>query len=259
MIRLNVSDMGGKLQALYGALGAMGAAGGIGLNTHRALSQSGSLIVSVWQAKAAPYTMRDGSEIPVASLIRKERAEGNSVSVIAQRPRLNGYQDSIGWMERQEKPWDMRASLPFGLKSRRSKNGEPYLIVPLRHRLSSLPAVAARRLRSSDFKSSFVVQSPNQSGKASANAHGALIDRAVYNWGSRFQDESQPRSIYNGMVKMAAGKSSVYTAFRAISPHSKGWIRKARPVLLPDVIKEVMPDIADLLQSAFLADLGMKR
>ena len=123
--------------------------------------------------------------------------------------------------------YDMKKTHPYGRKSRVSKKGIPYLIIPFRwgtkkgNRFNNfiptkLYTTKALKLRKTSKKDSTHYEK---------NALGQNIERAEYNWGGRLKDvEGMPK----GLVRMKTDKSAYFT-FRIISAKSKPdswWYRK---------------------------------
>lgn len=131
--------------------------------------------------------------------------------------------------------YDMKKTYPFGNKSRVSKGGVPYLIVPFRwgtpnkagtkraHFASVVPqslVSIARALATSSRLDTVHYES---------NAQGKQVLRSEYNWGGRIQKGDTDNANAVGMVRMA--NSGGYFTFRVISAKSAvdKWIRKAKP------------------------------
>jgi hypothetical protein len=207
-------------------------------------SPSPNLAASIKTKDLAPFNAEIYSESPHAERIQKGT------------PRL-----------------DMKTTHPYGPKSRVSKEGIPYLIVPFRwgtpndkagaraHFANFIPVPmfnvikkmeTSKRLAKYDKKKNIIGGQTH----FEANYTGDAIERSDYAWGGRHTDEGN----MNGMVRMS-GKGGYFT-FRVISaaqlvtrPYS--WIRKAvEPV---DVIgaleRTARPTIERLIEEGMKADL----
>jgi hypothetical protein len=144
---------------------------------------------------------------------------------------------------------DLKKILDTSHKTKISKNGHRYLIIPFRHQTPGADAIGqsmpadvyelARNLAPSRITGSkrLVVGHDIQSRKP------LLITKRSYAWGGRlnFRDEAQFMAAPNatkrhqGMVRFdtssSKAKSSAYLTFRVLSDKSTGWIIPAKPGL----------------------------
>jgi hypothetical protein len=166
----------------------------------------------------------------------------------------------------------MKTTHPYGKKSRVSKEGIPYLIVPFRwgtpnekggaraHFANFIPVPAFNTIKA--LKPSKRLAEYDKEGNITggethfeANYSGEEIERSEYNWGDRSDEEGN----MNGMVRMS-GKGGYFT-FRIISANSPqgSWIRKAVPPV--DVVsaleRAVRPVVEDVIQAGLEADIGV--
>lgn len=172
------------------------------------------------------------------------------------------------WMQEAESDFDMKKTHPYGKKSRVSKKGVPYLIVPFMHNqpgaADGMPSTVFGDLKKAVKKSgfSFVLKSRSHT---QANAKGEQIFRSSYQWGGRTGKYEGDFSRYSGMVMMdrsfvnAAGQSrreSKAFTFRVISAKSPSgsWIRKARPTVIPYVVNKVRGEIESLADSVLFGE-----
>jgi len=158
---------------------------------------------------------------------------------------------------------DMKETYPYGKKSRVSKKGVPYLIVPFRwgtpnqegkgraHFVSFIPVPLyseVKRLGASMRK---------KRTHTEANFSGEQIERSEYDWGGRYEGEGN----MDGMVRMGRGGSTYFT-FRIISARSPAgsWIRKEKPPLAADfenaLARTVGPVVEDLMREGLEEDFG---
>ena len=146
---------------------------------------------------------------------------------------------------------DMKTTHPYGLKSRISKKGIPYLIVPFRWGAEKkaahfnggvVPDYMANALRKMKATRTLPTTHPE------ANYRGQAIDRPEYKWGARVTEGMTDNSQMVGLVRMA-GKGGYFT-FRIISAKSpkNSWIRKEiKPIHVTDTIARNSRDNAEKL------------
>lgn len=149
--------------------------------------------------------------------------------------------------------YDLKFMLRTSAKTRMSKSGHKYLIIPFRHNVSSMPkavAYAAKRLDPS--RVTF-----NTGTRVSAT--GATVAKHSYAWGGRLKAGSVPGMLrkHSGMVRFdvstkGAPRSS-YMTFRVMSETSSGWIIPAQPG--QNIVKGVVENLRPLAEKAFAAAL----
>lgn len=198
-------------------------------NTANAMQQATRLIRNSWTDYLEGNTFLDGIE----NLEKVNRSMIESV-----KERKNGdfdysvYSDSKQ-LERiaegsPEVKYDMKKTHPYGRKSRVSKKGVPYLIIPFRW---GTPNGKGTKRRWNNFIPQKVYDTkvlPLEMSRTTGlthpemNAKGQAIDRQEYNWGGRLKDGWDDRSA--GMVRMEdvteKAKKSTYFTFRIISAKS---------------------------------------
>lgn len=183
------------------------------------------------------------------------------------------------YLEDGTKEFDFKTTHPFGNKSRVSKDGTPYLIVPFRHgnpeaifmpMPSEIYRAILKQIRDKTFKKSMVNQNK---AHYSPNFLGKNILRQGYDWGSRlagvaddFPDLENP-GIYEGMYAFdtRSGREkarSSYMSFRVISAKSKdgSWIKPpTKPLKLAEnAVLEVIKDLQAAILAALKLDLGVE-
>ena len=171
---------------------------------------------------------------------------------------------------------DMKTTHPYGKKSRVSKEGIPYLIVPLRwgtpndkggkraHWGNFIPALLFEKQFAKMKTSKTTGYQDVKSGEIIGHVHtepnyrGQDIIRSEYQWGDRHEGDGN----MDGMVRMA-GKAG-YLTFRVISalqlitaPHA--WIRKAvQPIdVLGALENKTRPMVEELIRAGLEADFGI--
>jgi len=171
--------------------------------------------------------------------------------------------------------FDMKDTYPYGRKSRVSKKGVPYLIIPFRwgtpnangegraHFVNFIPKPmfktigkmkTSRRLAIVDKKGEIIGGETH----FEKNYAGDDIERSNYNWGGRHEGEGD----MNGLVRMAGGGG--YFTFRVISalqlvtaPNS--WVKKAVPSVDIEgaLASAATPVIEDVIEKGIIADLDL--
>jgi hypothetical protein len=172
-------------------------------------------------------------------------------------------------------PLDMKTTHPYGPRSRISKKGVPYLIIPFQWGTKKGTARAGPRnivpkellgiMRNSQFKKSTV----NNRTVQSPNARGDMVDRRTYTWGDRageadFAGTVEEKTLADGMVRFEQGEAGgkrygAYFTFRVISANSpaNSWIRPAEPAyhVTRGVKEEAEKDIVKMAETALVEDI----
>ena len=181
---------------------------------------------------------------------------------------------------------DLKQMLNTSMKVRRTKDGTRFLIIPMRHNLSSMPshvAGAAKKLSAS----SIVGQGQRRAGELTSAAFGhgmtamsetrqrrnpfakdigtrkdVMVTKNFYNWGAKLAAGSMGPNAkgktdrFAGMYRFdtnaGKAKSSAYLTFRVMSEKSKGWIVPAQPGqrIARDVATEMQPVAEEFLHQA---------
>lgn len=166
-------------------------------------------------------------------------------------------------------------------KTRVSKDGTPYLVIPFGHGTpkaihNPMPRMVyeevKRLIKRKLFNKSTVLSESwqNVGIKEEANVHGEMMPRASYNWGSSLVnvEEAFPEirnpAYLNGMYafEKSSGKQnySSYVTFRTLSAKSPegSWIQKGKPAyhMAQAAAEKVKELIRDQIQAALDADLG---
>jgi hypothetical protein len=138
---------------------------------------------------------------------------------------------------------DLKAMLETSIKTREVKGGEnkgrKYLIIPLRHRISSMPAHVLQKAQA--LEKSFVAPPGSINPPTRVSATGHTVKRHSYLWGGRLESglthklPQHKTDIFAGMVRFdtSAGKanSSAYMTFRVMGEWQDGWIVGPKPGL----------------------------
>jgi len=266
MIRFDVTVDSDILQRLS-MLGAKAFPAG-----QAAFNASANLIQSQWQAWAMGGSLNGIPEIksPSANLARSIKIRKNAAFDV------NIQSESIQAQRIQEgtEELDMKTTHPFGAKSRVSKEGVPYLIIPFRWGTPNAQGGARAHFKNVipqnmysavlAFKMKVSRRKVDDSGKAimsiENNYRGQPVERSTYDWGERIKADGN----VNGLVSFpdeSKKRGSTYFTFRIISKDSPAdsWIRKAVPPV--DVVsaleRTTRPVVEDMVAAGLEADLGI--
>ena len=277
MIKVDVTLTDDTLIQLRAALnGFSGSNGGkIMPRTKAAFNQASKLIQKSWQNWAMGGSIAGAADIknPSPNLARSIKIRGIGdfdVSIETDSPYMERIQNGVA-------EFDMKDTYPYGKKSRVSKKGIPYLIIPFQwgtpngkggaraHFGNTIPQVVYEILKSKEFKKSIKTEEIH----IEKNYSGENIERAGYDWGDRLGlndilDAAGDEGISTyvlGMVRMKANSKSTYFTFRVISANSpaNSWKRKAIPPndVVSAVEKATRKDVEALLQEGLEQELGL--
>jgi hypothetical protein len=282
MVKLNVTMDNDILQQLQMALAQFGE--GHLPNVSMAMRQSAGLVRETWQGFA-----RGGSLPGIESLKNPSGKYARSIRIDRKGPfdyEVYSEAEVADWIENGTEDLDMKTTHPYGPRSRISKKGVPYLIVPFRWGTprtvgfrNIIPEQIYKQLLISrknkfKFQTSKVTASADTADNLELNYNNHMVgvaSRAKYEWGDRvfaadvnsLTDGSREDHFADGMVKMEGkrGKSAGYLTFRIISADSpaESWKRKgmkARHVTnaVASLTEETVNEVID---SAIMGDLGL--
>jgi hypothetical protein len=273
MIRVKIDVDSDLLQQLAYRLPSLFGAG-VAPATKQAFDTSARYIKGVWKG----WAMGD----PIAGIPKIKNPSQNLANSI--RIKRNGPFDADIYTESEyaqriqdgQPELDMKTTHPYGKKSRVSKEGIPYLIVPFRwgtpNKMGGARAHFANFIPVPMFESikkyrpykrlAIYDKEGNITGGEThfeTNYAGEDIERSDYNKGyDRYKGEGN----MNGLVRMGGGGG--YFTFRVISakqlvtrPYS--WVRKAVPPV--DVVSAVenatRSVVEDMIQAGLEADIGL--
>lgn len=170
----------------------------------------------------------------------------------------------------KEVEYDMKKTHPYGKKSRVSKKGIPYLIIPFRWGTPNSKGTKRAHFNNvipqANYETSvkgLETSSINELKKYfEANFKGENIERQGYNWaknGRLKEDQAwDDRSV--GMVRMKDVTGSTYFTFRIISAKSpiNSWIYhkagKSATNYMEVLSKAVMPEVEKIIDQGIRAD-----
>jgi hypothetical protein len=278
MIRITVGINNPRLEELQFLLAKMGQRAGTLPKTAAALNAGAELIQDTWQKYAT-------GEYPLPGL----KPSGSYAKSIRTKP-LGEFGHEIfseakiaERIENGTDDLDMKTTHPYGPRSRVSKKGVPYLIIPFQWGTKKgtervgpkniIPKQLLNMMLSKRFKPS-TVKSDSQSPKApqSPNARGEMVARNTYTWGDRtrgsdFSGTIEQKRFTNGMVRFEEGTAADnpqgkryggYFTFRVISANSpvNSWKRKGMPALhvAEIVAKVIRKDVEAMVDTAIKED-----
>jgi hypothetical protein len=268
MIRVKIDADSDLLQQLAYRLPSLFGAG-VAPATRRAFNTSARYIQSVWKGWAMGDTITGISNIrrpngKLAQSIKIEKIGPFDAEIYTESPYARRIHDG-------QPELDMKTTHPYGKKSRVSKDGFPYLIVPFRwgtpdgaggaraHFGNVIPKPMYQAIQAFKMSKSYRLKTTHDE----ENYTGEPVERSEYDWGERLDADGN----MNGMVRMANETKrggSTYFTFRVISakqlvtsPYS--WIRKAiQPVDVVSAIENITgPIVADVIQAGLEADIGL--
>jgi hypothetical protein len=232
-------------------------------NTLNAFNTATRMIQTSWQNWAKGGSLQGAMDIKnpspnLARSIKLHKENDFSAEISTENQQMVSIQEG-----RAE--YDMKNPAYYaGRKSRVSKNGVPYVIIPFRWGTPNKEGGA--RAHFSNFmttdihnyvenKKTFERSIKTGGTHFEKNAKGEDVERNEYDWGDRLPEEGN----MNGLVAFPDGKrNSTYFTFRIISAKTdSGWVRKAVPA--NDVIgalkKNLEPKINDLIDEGLRSDV----
>lgn len=280
MIEMKITVDSSLLQQLEKSLPAMFGQK-VAPATGAAFDTSARLVQGVWRGwamggpvKGIPNIKTPSSRL--AASIKIKPAGVFDATIETSSPHARRIQDGTPEL-------DMKTTHPYGKKSRVSKDGVPYLIIPFRwgtpnkeggaraHWGNFIPALlyknqiskmeTSKRTGYVDEKTKEIVGHVH----TEPNYKGADVIRSEYEWpkeNGRYEGDGN----MDGMVRMGNdnGRGSTYFTFRVISawqlvtaPYS--WIRKAEePIDVVGAVEaETRPVVEELIQAGLEADFGI--
>ena len=265
MIRIDVTLDDGLLAQIREQLGAFAGSNGgeIAPGVKRAVGVSAKIIQDTWRGWALGKSVEGAADIKranarLASSIRVKRTGDFDAEIGTDSPYMRRIQQG-------SPEYDMKKTYPYGKKSRVSKKGRPYLIIPFAwHTPNAKGGARAHGAEANTIPQNLmgIVRKMRRSYTTGEthiekNARGEGIARAEYNWGDRLKD---PGNI-GGLVVMNGARHTTYTTFRVISAGSPAgsWIRKAVPA--NDVIRAVeratRGAVEAVMEEGLKSDLGV--
>jgi hypothetical protein len=280
MVRLKVNINDELLQEISARLASLNTAKSMPA-TAKAMKDVAKYVQNVWKNYAiGRQTLPD---VPPMKIPSRWYAEG--IGIKPNGPfdyEVVNPSDIADYLENGTSEIDMKKTHTTGPRSRVSKKGVPYLIVPFRWGTPKtvgfqnvMPVEIYDIVKKANFEKSIVGQDTHNE----PNFKGEDVDRWNYDkWGSRLKinqiieaDDGgmNINQMFNmsGMVRMDAStkdkKYSGYYTFRVISANGRpdSWIKPATPArhITDGVVRytDEKGEIKDMLDAAFRKDLGV--
>ncbi|MCQ2577552.1 MAG: hypothetical protein MJ176_03360 [Treponema sp.] len=264
MIKLDVTISNNTLQILTNAFSGRILDKDVMQATKSAFAQSAHLLKGEWGKWA------EGGSLPGAENIKTPSTNlAQSIRVHEKGP----FDYIVGTNSRNmerivegQKAYDMKETYPFARKSRRTKDGRGYLIIPFRWGTPNDKGGARAHYRNvipkelKKIVERFKVTINTKEHHLEPNYRGELIERQEYFWGDRLNDEDA--GMANGMVRMAGGGG--YFTFRIITEknmfNGNKWWKKAVPPndVLSALVRNNEKAIGELIDTGILTDLNGK-
>ena len=240
-------------------------------NTANALAQAAKYVHNMWTGYLRGEQPLNGIDFMsgvTSSMVRSIRSRYNgdlSYTISSDNRQLE--QKVHGQKEVQ---YDMKQTHPYGKKSRVSKKGIPYLIIPFRWGTPNGKGTARAHFNNvipqANYETSvkgLKLSKVNIDKRYfEANYKGENIERQGYDWAKfgRLTEEQawDDRSV--GMVKMKSNTGSTYFTFRIVSAKSpeNSWIyhKDAIPAvdMMGALVRTVKPRVDEMLRDGIKAD-----
>ena len=259
MVRIKIAENSPYLEELQFRLARMGTDAAMP-ETAGAVAEAAKIIQDTWRQFAL-------GKKDLAGVAPLKNGNAKYAQSIKTRPtgrfshEIYSEADIADWIENGTKRIDMKKTHTKGPRSRVSKKGVPYVIIPFRwgtpengngkrvgfgNNVITAGAYYGELVKKT-FKASSVKTSPNDSNYRTPNARGELVGRGRYRWGDRLKKADIPdgtedqKDNMTGMVRFENGykKGEItkryggYFTFRVISaekprdwdkrPHKKPW------------------------------------
>lgn len=266
MIKLDITISNNTLRILQNAFSGAITDPNVMQATKKAFNEGAHIIQNSWKDWA------NGAKIPGAEEIKNPSPKlAQSIKTYDLGPLDKEIGTNSRYMERiisGQEAYDMKETYPFGRKSRRTKDGRGYLIIPFRWGTPNKDGSARAHFRNvipqelykevKKYKVSVITGETH----LESNYRGELLERQEYFWGDRLKDEDA--GMLNGLVRMPYDKEKgEYFTFRIITERNsmngdKWWKKAVPPNDVPmALVQNHEKQIADLVEHGILEDLGL--
>jgi len=278
MVRLKVTMDNEMLAAVASRLSSLSTAQSMPA-TAKAMKTAAALVRATWQGYATGQQTLPGVE-PMKNP-SKGYADGIKVNPLGPFDyEIVNPSEIAEYLEHGTTEIDMKQTHTRGPRSRVSRKGVPYLIVPFRWGTPKnigarnvMPQAIYDIVKKARFEKSLVAGTTHNE----KNASGEAVSRNDYEkWGDRLNIEQiihaddvgmNLNQMFNmsGMVRMDTStenqKYSGYYTFRVISANGKpgSWIKPATPArhITDGVVRAVQEDVDAIIETAVIRDLGL--
>lgn len=242
-------------------------------NTANALAQAAKYVHNMWTGYltgSQPLNGIDFMSGVTSAMVRSIRSRYNgdlSYTIYSDNRQLEEKQKGRAAVE-----FDMKQTHPYGKRSRVSKKGIPYLIIPFRWKTPQksdklahgqfFSGIIPTKVYNTKLKGLNISKIISEKGYIEKNARGEDQWRNSYEWvkNSRLQDTDAWNDRSRGMVRMMESGKSTYFTFRIISAKSpeNSWIyhKDAIPAvdMMGALVRTVKPEVDSLLREGVKAD-----
>ena len=243
-------------------------------NTDAAFQRAAQKVRKMWIGYLEGSVQLPGVETPdkvTSAMVRSIRTQDKTTE--------NEFHHTISSDNRQldelqkgqkEVEFDMKQTHPYGKKSRVSKKGVPYLIIPFRWGTPNQKGTKRARWNNVIPKAAYEtnvkgleISAVNEMKKYfEANFKGEIIQRQGYDWAKKGrlkeEDAWDDRSV--GMVRMKDITGSSYFTFRIVSAKSpqNSWIyhKDAKPAIkyIEALEAAARPEVEKIIEQGIKAD-----
>lgn len=239
--------------------------------TSQAFGESASYVKKVWSNYLAGGKLDGVRELTdkEISSIKNVKLKAEQTGDFSSKVTSDGYKLEKLQNGTPDVDYDMKKTHPYGLKSRVSAKGIPYLIIPFRWGTPNGKGTKRAHFNNvipqKEYETKlegFKISSVKNTTHLEPNFKGHPIDRKEYIWKSRLKEDDawDDRSV--GMVRMKDVRGSTYFTFRIISAKSpaNSWLYHRDGTqgvdMLGALANTVKPGIEKLIEAGLKADLG---
>ena len=243
-------------------------------NTDAAFNRAAQKVRQMWIGYLEGSVQLPGVETPdkvTSAMVKSIRTENKTTdqeffhTISSDNRQLEQLQNG-----QKEVEYDMKQTHPYGKKSRVSKKGVPYLIIPFRWGTPNQKGTKRARWNNVIPKAAYEtnvkgleISAVNEMKKYfEANFHGENIQRQGYDWAKngrlKEEDAWDDRSV--GMVRMKDITGSSYFTFRIVSAKSpaSSWIyhKDAKPAIkyMEALETAARPEVEKIIEQGIKAD-----
>lgn len=270
MVRISVVLQDEELNRLMSIF--QGMSGNVGEksfpNTFRAQKVAARSVQRAWQNWARGGSLDGAADIKsaspkLASSIKVNQMNDLSAEIYTESPQMQQIQEGTP-------DYDMKNEHYYkGRKSRVSKDGIPYVIIPLawgtpnkdgshKAHFSAANTIPMQVYQMVKQKNSFKRSERTDVTHLEPNARGEMIERHEYNWGDVVDGVSGNVSGLYAFPDI--NKGSKYFTFRIISANTEeGWVRKGVPAndVTGALARKFEPMYQEMMKAALEADLDL--
>ena len=221
-----------------------------------AVSQTAAETATAWQLAIyhVPGVRDDGKKSAIDSI--KWRMTGNTSALVS------SDEKTVDGIENGFPEYDMKKMLQTSQRTRQTKAGKKYLIIPFRHNTPGHGALAGAMPSHVYDQAKNLVKSSVIGKTTRLSATGATVPQSIYKWGGRLPAGLTPKmkphhttDIHAGMVRFntstGKSKSSAYMTFRVMREDQTGkWIVRAKPGL------HIARDLASGIEQKFMENFA---